>query len=423
MFKSWYYDSRNQSLQYAPLDGDYNCDVAILGGGETGLSAALFLVEQGYKVALVEKEQVGWGASGRNGGQFIIGYSCSLAKLVKLVGKQRAKELFWLSVDAISLLKKTVAGYAIDCDLKSGYYHAALNQAQLDYIDKELALIREFGYEKELTKITGSGVQDHIASQNYCGLLQDKFSGHLHPLNLTLGLAQHTSKQGLKIFENSAVTSYKENSHGVEIKTTAGRLKAKHFIIAGNAYLAGISSKIERYLMPVGTYIAASEVLPLELADSLISNQAAVADLNFVLDYYRLAGRRMLYGGRVSYSGFEPLNLAQSLYQRMITTFPQLTGKRIDYAWGGKVAITMNRAPYFGRINRRTYFATGYSGHGVGLSLLAGWLIAKAVAGDTEKFDLFTKIKHWPFPGGRLLRTPALVLAMNYFRIRDKLGI
>ena len=267
----------------------------------------------------------------------------------------------------------------------------------------------------------GKDLRDHIHTSRYCAALHDPRSGHLHPLNFTLGLADAALKAGAVLHEHSHVLKIEEGQRP-RVITEEGTLTCSHLILAGNAYLGNLSKPLNGRLMPVGSYIGATEPLGLETARKLIPQNHAVADINFVLDYYRFsADHRMLFGGRVSYSTVPPPNLVQSIRSRMLLVFPELRNIRMDYAWGGFVGITMNRAPHFGWLAPNILFAQGFSGHGVGLTPLAGKLLAEAVCGTAERFDVFSRIPHRFFPGGPWLRMPSLVLAMAYFRLRDML--
>jgi gamma-glutamylputrescine oxidase len=280
-----------------------------------------------------------------------------------------------------------------------------------------------YGYRQQ--PIAPRDMPGWIASQRFHSGVFDARSGHLHPLKYTLGLARATAAAGVTIHEQSPVQALQPGAT-VHLRTPQGELSARHVLLAGNVYLHGIAPQLETRIMPVGTYIACSQRLDDALADSLIPSRAAVCDTNFVLDYFRTTDdQRMLYGGRVSYSTVTPTNLAESMRQRMVLTFPQLVGTKIEYAWGGFVDITMNRAPDFGRLPAaggyaaNVYYLQGFSGHGLALTGLAGRLVAEAIAGDAGRFDIFARLKHRSFPGGRLLRTPALVLGMAWYRLRD----
>ncbi|MBF0278268.1 MAG: FAD-binding oxidoreductase [SAR324 cluster bacterium] len=418
---SYYVASANQNLNYPTLEEENSCDVCVIGGGITGASAALHLRQKGYEVTLLESNRVAWGASGRSGGQYIFGYSCSQKVLEKNVGKADAKKLWDLSIDSIRLVNQLIEEHQIECDQVAGQISVALKPRQhRELIEWKAELENDYDY-KGLQLYEGDELKSLLNSERYLAGLFDPQSGHLHPMNYTLGLMRAAEKAGTMIFEGSKATKIEYSDNPV-VYTEKGSVKCKYVILAGNAYLGDLAEKLEKRIMPVGTYIGASEVLGKERAKSLISNNMGVCDINFVLDYYRLSkDYRMLFGGRVSYSKIDPWNLAETMRKRMVTVFPQLKEVKMDYAWGGYVGITMNRAPHFGRLRNNVYFAQGFSGHGIALTGMAGKLMAEALAGTAEKFDLFEKISHNPFPGGKYMRTPGLVLAMAYFRLRDML--
>lgn len=416
---SYYAASRNLELDFAELEGEMSVDVCIVGSGITGCSAALHLAERGYSVAVLEAERVGWGASGRSGGQKIFGFGCEMGSLRRMVGRDDARRLWDMSAEAVDLLDTLVATHSIECDLVNGHLHAAIKPRQARALERwREELIREYGYDG-IEILAGDELRAVVNTERYISGLFDPRSGHIHPLNYTLGLANAAHKAGAKFFESTRATRIEHGAAPV-VHTPKGRVRARHLLLCANAYLNGLELKLWRRIMPVGTYILATEPLDKDRARELLPTNAAVADINFVLDYFRLsADRRMLYGGRVSYSTLEPLSIKQSIRARMVKVFPQLKDARVDYAWGGYVAITQNRAPHFGRIGRDIYFAQGFSGHGIALCGLAGKLMAEAIAGTAERFDVFARIPHMAFPGGRWFRTPALVLAMAWFRMRD----
>ncbi|NAX23587.1 NAD(P)/FAD-dependent oxidoreductase [Vibrio sp. V39_P1S14PM300] len=418
---SYYAASKNQSFEFPELQGEHTADVCVIGSGITGTTAALELANRGFKVIVLEANRVGWGASGRSGGQAIFGWAADQHKLEKMVGFSDAKKLWDISVEALALTKENIRKYNIDCDWRDGMAHLAMKPRQ----DQELQewhddLHQRYGYES-LKMWDKQQVRDNIASDKYTSGLFDSNSGHLHPLNYTLGLVRAAGEAGALFYEASKVHKI-EHGETATLYTQAGTVKAKHVILACNAYMEGLESSLENKVMPVGTYICATEPLGEEATAALMKNHIAACDINFVLDYYRCSGDyRMLFGGRVSYSGMEPLNLEKAMRARMLDIFPQLDHAKIDFAWGGNVAITMNRAPHFGRLKPNVYFAQGFSGHGIAATGMAGTLMAECVATTAERFAIFDKIPHLPFPGGRLLRTPALVLAMSYYRVRDML--
>ncbi len=420
---SYYAASAHAAPAYPPLAEDIEADVCVVGGGIAGCATALFLAERGYKVVLLEGNRIAYGASGRSGGQAIVGYACSQDKLVAQVGRADARKMFDISVEALDLIKDLVAKHRIDCDLHWGHLHAAIKPRQ----ETELRawqdeLVDEYGYtatswldRAELARV--------LNTERYIGALRDERSGHLHPLNYTLGLAAAAAAAGVTIHEESMVVGI---DHGVtaRVRTAGGAsVRAKYVALCCNAF---IDEKISRHLrdriMPVGTYIIATERLGRARLEALVRENVAVSDVNFVLDYFRCSDDdRLLFGGRVSYSGRDALNTAAATRKRMLNVFPSLADARVAYAWGGHVDITMNRAPDFGRLAPNVYYLQGFSGHGIALTGIAGQMVAETIAGQAERFDLFTQLKHHDFPGGPALRMPGLVLAMLWFRLKDLL--
>jgi len=420
---SYYAASAHAAPARPPLAGDVEADVCVVGGGIAGCSTALFLAERGYKVVLLEGNRIAYGASGRSGGQAIVGYACSQDKLVAQVGKADARKMFDISVEALDLIKDLVAKHRIDCDLHWGHLHAAIKPRQETELRAwQEELVDEYGYtatswldRAELSQVLDTG--------RYIGALRDERSGHLHPLNYTLGLAAAAAAAGVTIHEESMVVGI---DHGAtaRVRTASGAsVRAKYVALCCNAF---IDEKISRHLrdriMPVGTYIIATERLGRARLEALVRENVAVSDVNFVLDYFRCSeDDRLLFGGRVSYSGRDALNTASATRKRMLNVFPSLADARVEYAWGGHVDITMSRAPDFGRLAPNVYYLQGFSGHGIALTGIAGQMVAETIAGQAERFDLFTQLKHRDFPGGPALRMPGLVLAMLWFRLKDLL--
>lgn len=418
---SYYAASANAFPDCPELTGTEECDVCVIGGGITGSSAALELAEQGFSTVLLEAQRIGWGASGRSGGQAIFGFGCDQSKLERIVGLDLARRLWDLSLESLQLMREKIGQHQIQCGYRAGQMHAAIKPRQrVELLEWQRLLQDRYGYDS-LRLIERDELAGLMATERYIAGLFDSNSGHLHPLNYTLGLNQAAQRAGTRVFENSPAMSISEGDT-ITVRTARGEVRCRYLAICCNAYLGNLLKPIRSKIMPVGTYIVATEPLGEDTARSLIGNDMAVADINFVLDYFRLSeDTRLLFGGRVSYSRIPPPGLSRSIRSRMIKVYPQLGDARIDYSWGGYVAITVNRAPHFGRVGKNVFFAQGFSGHGIALTGLAGKLIAEAVAGTAERFDVFSRIPHMPFPGGPALRTPALVLAMAYFRLRDLL--
>ena len=420
--RSYYAASAHASPPREALRGDLTADVCVIGGGIAGCSTALNLAERGYSVVLLEGQRVGWGASGRSGGQAIFGFAAGQDKLVAQVGRETARRMFDVSVEALDVLKARVARHDIDCDLNWGQVHVAIKPRHVNELQAwREELERDYGYSSPRW-LDQREVRGILATERYLGGLLDPRSGHLHPLNYTLGLARAAEAAGARIFEGSQVTRL-DHGDTVTVSTDAGSVRARYVALCCNAYVDdAISAKLRARIMPVGTYIVATEPLGEARMTSLIRDNVAVTDINWVLDYFRRsADHRLLFGGRVSYSGLDPLNTERATRARMLKVFPQLADVKIDYAWGGYVDITMSRAPDFGRLEPNVYYLQGFSGHGIALTGMAGQLVAEAIAGQAERFDMFTKLEHRDFPGGPALRTPALVLAMLWFRMKDLL--
>jgi gamma-glutamylputrescine oxidase len=420
--KDSYYEASVVRPPASPaLHGRVVCDVCVVGGGYAGLSAALELRARGYSVTLLEARTIGWGASGRNGGQAIAGFAGDDA-IESQLSAGDARRAWLMTVEAMQLLRQRIDTHAIDCDFVPGYMSLAVNAKKARALQAWTEHAAS-AYDYHLQTIAPAEVESWISSRRFHAGAFDPQSGHLHPLKYCLGLAQAARAAGVQIFEQSPVVQIARGSRPV-VTTASGDVACDFVVLAGNVYLdkygAGLAPEIASRIMPVGTYIIATESMGQQRADALIRQRAAVCDTNFVLDYFRpTADHRMLFGGRVSYSTATPMNLAASMRQRMLAVFPQLADLAVPYAWGGFVDITMNRAPDFGRLSPNIYYLQGFSGHGLALTGLAGKLVAETIAGQAERFDLLGRIQHQTFPGGTLLRTPALVLGMLYYRLRD----
>ncbi len=421
---SWYAASVTLDQPRPPILADRTCDVCIVGAGYTGLSAAIDLAAKGYDVLVVEANRVGWGASGRNGGQVVRGFTKGQDQIAGWVGKENADRLWNLSVDAMDLLRERIDSHNIDCDLTWGYIHAAEKEFHLTECRETFEEWSRYGVE-DIYVMRPDQINERVASPRYIGGFYDPGSGHLHPLKYALGLARAAETAGATIAEHSQVLTLEDYDKPGPVKVklaTGATVTAKHVLLAGNAYLKGVAQEIEGYVMPVGTHIVATETLDENMARSLIPDNEAVCDLFFVLNYYRRSpDNRLLFGGRVSYSGYDLPDVSKHTADKMRHVFPQLKDTEIEYSWGGYVGITIERVPHLGKIGPNTFFAHGFSGHGVVLTGMAGRVMAEAIAGTAERFDLMAKVPHAKFPGGRLFRTPALVLAMTWYRMRDLL--
>ncbi|SNR95246.1 MULTISPECIES: FAD-binding oxidoreductase [unclassified Azospirillum] len=415
---SWYADTAHAAPARPMLVGDTAADVCIVGAGYTGLVTAIELAQRGLSVVVLEAARVGWGASGRNGGQIVTGYNKSIAEIEQLVGKADARLLWDMSEEAKQILAGLVEQHQIDCDLKWGYLLAALKPRHVTALAAHQAELEGLGYGQ--SRLVGQAeMREMVATKAYLSGLYDAGSGQLHPLNYALGLARAAESLGVRIHEDSRVVRV-ETGDQPFATTATGKVSARYLVLAGNAYLGGLAGAASSRIMPAGTYIIGTAPMDPARAEALIPSGIAVADINFALNYYRRSpDHRFLFGGGVSYSGFDAPGLKQSLRRTMLQYFPQLADLAIDYLWGGHVAITMNRLPHLGRLSPTTYFAHGYSGHGVALTAMASRVIAEAISTQAERFDVFARIPHRPFPGGQALRMPALVLAMTWYRLRD----
>ena len=419
---SYYEATAERTDSYPPLQTDIACDVCVVGAGLAGLSAAIDLADAGFTVAVLEARQVGWGASGRNGGQALVGLASDMQIVERQLGRAAARQVWDATVEAVELIHARCERFGIDCEWQDGFIAAAVTPrraAELAHWGEMLA--RDYGYPR-IRHIDRAELPQWIASSRYQAAAHDSGSGHLHPLKYTLGLARAAAGLGVKIFEQSQAIEVRPGRLA-EVRTPQGRVHCSHVLLAGNVYLADLMPQLAARIMPVGTFIAASGPLGAERAAQLLPHGTAVSDTQWVLDYFRLSrDHRMLFGGRVSYSTLPPPRLPQAMRRRMLGVFPQLADVPIEFAWGGYVDITMNRAPDFGRVTDNVYYLQGFSGHGLALTGLAGRIVAEAISGTASRFDLFARIKHRDFPGGPWLRTPLLVLAMAWYRMRDLIG-
>ncbi len=417
---SYYAATANWRTDYPRLEGTVDTDVAVVGGGFTGISAALRLIERGYSVAIVEANRIGWGASGRNGDQLLDGF-VDTAKIEKRLGARAARIAWDMGIECRDLVLDAIDRYRIDCDLRFGYLDLALNAGDAKKFRATIEKKRALDYPHALEFVPQSELPRYIGSSRYVAGLINRGNGHLHPLNLCLGEARAAEQQGAAIFEQSEVVTIR---HGAkpEVHTAHGRVRADRVVLAGNAYLGGTEPKIAGTVIPAGSYIIATEKLSESLAKELLPENMAACDQRVGLDYFRLsADRRMLFGGLCNYSGRHPKNITAVLRPKLLDVFPQLAEARIDYEWGGYIAISINRIPQFGRLQGNTYYAQGFSGHGLAPSHMAGAILADAIAGDSERFDIFARIGHLRLPGGRWFANPALALGMMYYRLKEVL--
>ncbi|GAB3111577.1 FAD-binding oxidoreductase [Aestuariicella hydrocarbonica] len=418
---SYYAATAKQLQTYPRLEGEIEADVCVIGGGYTGLSAALHLAERGYNVALLEAERVGWGASGRNGGHVGVGQRLGQETLESKVGKERAKAFWDIGVEAVQTVKDLIAKHDIDCDLKSGALHVSHKASHAQDYQAEVEHLQKHYNFDQIRYVDRDEVRQLVGSENYhCGTL-DTFSCHLHPLNYALGLARAAHQAGVKIYEQSRVTGYTSSANPV-VSTAEGSVKAKFVILGCNGYLGNLEPRMAGKIMPINNFVLATEPLSDDLCRELIRQDTSVADALFVINYWKLSGdNRLIFGGGENYSSRFPSDLKSFVRKYMLRVYPQLKNTAVDYAWGGTLAITLNRMPHFGRLEDNVFYAQGYSGHGVPTATMAGKLLAEAVAGTAERFDVMADYPTHTFPGGTLLRWPGLVAGMLYYSLRDKL--
>lgn len=417
---SYYHATAREPFAYPALKGHHAADVAVVGGGFTGLSAALALAERGVDVALVEARRIGWGASGRNGGQLIDGFA-DPHKIGKRLGPDAERLTRKMGLECRDLVLERIRRYDIACDLQLGFLEVATNGREVAALESELDDRRAHGIDADLEFVPRDALRHLIGSERYRAGLVNRRNGHLHPLDLCLGEARAAARLGVRIYEQSPVIEVRRG-RDLSLHTPLGSLTAKQVVLAGNAYLGGLEPALTGQVIPAGSYLIATEVLDRSLAENLLPERMAVCDMRVVLDYFRLsADDRLLFGGLCNYSGRHPKDIAARLRPKMLSVFPQLADARIDYQWGGDIGISINRIPQLGRIGNNVYYAQGYSGHGLAPSHLAGAVLADALQGDAERFDVFARIGHLKLPGGRWVANPLLALGMLYYRLKELL--
>lgn len=418
---SYYAATSNQTVPRPALADHRQVDVCVIGAGYTGLSTALFLLEKGFSVTVLEAVKVGFGASGRNGGQIVNSYSRDLDSIERSVSEPAAKLIGEMAFEGGRIIRDRVARYNIRCDLKDGGVFAAFNKKQMHHLEAQKALWERYGYQ-HLELLDQHDIQQVVASDRYAGGMLDKQGGHIHPLNLALGEATAIESLGGIIYENSPAIRVERGEQPV-VHTPDGSIRARFVVVAGNAYLGGLIPELAAKSMPCGTQVIATEPLDEELARSLLPQDYCVEDCNYLLDYYRLsADKSLIYGGGVVYGARDPADVTSIIRPKMLKTFPQLANVKVDYAWTGNFLLTLSRLPQVGRLGSNIYYSQGCSGHGVTYTHVAGKVIAEALSGQAERFDAFASLPHYPFPGGQRFQAPLSALGAMYYSLRDRIG-
>ncbi|WP_434988307.1 NAD(P)/FAD-dependent oxidoreductase [Pseudomonas protegens] len=423
--RSYYAASAGSLPGYPSLEGQPSADVCVIGGGFTGVNTAIELARRGLSVILLEARRIGWGASGRNGGQLIRGIGHEVTGFARYVGQEGVKYLEQAGIDSVEVVRQRISEHAIDCDLRWGFCELANTPAQFAAFQAEQDSLVRLGYRHPTRLVAPQDMQQVVASSVYAGGLVDMGSGHLHPLKLVLGEARLAASLGVRIFEQSPVL---ELTHGesVKVRCATGTVTAGHLVLACNAHLEDLEPRLSGKVLPAGSYIITTEPLAEARARQLIPDNLALCDQKVGLDYYRLtADRRLLFGGACHYSGRDPADIAGYMRPKMLKVFPQLQDVAIDFQWGGKIGITANRFPQVGRLSQypNVYYAQGYSGHGLNVTHWTARLLAETIhAGHSRGLDVFSGVPHMTFPGGPALRAPLLALGMLWHRMREMLG-
>jgi len=420
---SYYAASANPRTESPALSGDIDADICVVGGGFSGLSTALHLAQNGNSVTLIEGAKIGWGASGRNGGQIVNGLNAGLDTIGKRYGESTAEFVGSLVQEGASIIRDFVSRHDIACDIKPRNIYVGFNARHMQALEQKQALWRRYGMDDH-ELLDRDSLQQHVGSSVYCGGMVDHSGGHLHPLNLALGEAQALEHLGGTIYERSRVSHIEDITSKPIVHTDSGQVRCKTLVLCGNAYLGKSVPLLEPRVMPVSTQVMATEPLDDDLAARLLPTDSCVEDVRYILDYYRLsADKRLLFGGGTVYGGSDPRDVEAKLRPNMEKVFPELKGIEIEHAWSGNFALSFTRVPQLGQLGSNTYYAMGYSGHGVTGSHLFGRLVAEAIEGNTSRFERFAKLPWYPFPGGQRFRAPYSTAGSWWYALRDKLGV
>ena len=423
---SYYAATIKQPLSCRKLEGEILTDVCIVGGGFSGLNTAIELAERGLSVVLLEGRKIGWGASGRNGGQLIRGVGHDVDQFRSVIGDGGVRDLKLMGLEAVEIVRQRVEKYGIDCDLTWGYCDLANKPAHVDGFLEDYEELKGLGYRHAMRLLDKDEMHQVVGSSQYAGGMIDMGSGHLHPLNLALGEALAAQSLGVQLFEDSLVTRI-DYGPEVHVHTASGRVRAKTLVLACNAYMNDLNPELGGKVLPAGSYVIATEPLGQERARQLIPQNMALCDQRVTVDYFRLsADHRLLFGGACHYSGRDPEDIAAYMRPKMLKVFPQLATVKIDFQWGGMIGIGANRLPQIGRLKGQpnVFYAQAYAGHGVNATHLAGKLLGEAISAQhSSGFDIFAKVPHITFPGGKHLRSPLLALGMLWYRAREAVGL
>ncbi|WP_115719545.1 NAD(P)/FAD-dependent oxidoreductase [Gallaecimonas mangrovi] len=419
--QSYYRASVKGLKNRPPLEEAISADVCIVGGGFSGVATALELAEKGLNVVLLEARRIGWGASGRNGGQLVRGLGHDLQRFTHQLGQDGVAALDAMGFEAIDIVRERVERYQIDCDLKWGYCDLADKPRHIRELEAEYQALKDKAYRHSITLLDKDALQAHVGSDKYLGGMLDMGSGHLQPLNLCLAEAALAEQNGARLFELSEVISLSGNGP-YRVKTLTGSVKADKLVLCGNGYMGMLEPRIGAKVLPAGSYLLATAPLPKALWQQILPSDVAACDLNIALDYFRLsADKRLIFGGMCNYSGRDPKDIRAAMVPKMLKVFPALKGVNIDYAWAGMLGIGANRLPQIGELTPGFFYAQAYSGHGINASHLAARVIGEAISGKRDRFTLFNQINHRNFPGGPWLRPWLLATGMLYHRFKELL--
>jgi len=420
---SYYHSTKKYQLNFTPLENSIKTDVCIIGGGYTGINCAIELADLGFSCVVLEAHDLGFGASGHNGGQLIRGLGHNLAKFSKYLNKDEIQQLEQLGLHSPQIVKHRINRFNINCDLVAGYCDLANTPQDFANLQREFTYLQQINYPHPIKLIKPNNIEQIIGSTNYCGGLLDMGSYHLHPLNLLLGEAQAAAKLGVKIFTNSKALNINYSNKAV-ITTKNGTVTADKLIFACNAYMQGLNKYLDGKILPAGSYIIVTEILPKHITKQLIAQNLALCDQKITLDYFRLTpDQRLLFGGACHYSGRNPRDIKKYIRSKMLKVFPQLTPYAIDFSWGAMIGIGANRLPQIGHLpdHNNVYYAQAYCGHGINTTHLTAKILANAVIGKSAELNLFAKVPHITFPGGKYLRSNLLALGMFYQQIKHYL--